>query len=1181
MNDKIRRFSVGNFAESMAKICLSENSLTIRTDEGKKFSGSFYIGNDMGISMKGILYSDCRYITFTTPYFEGKEIAVSYTFNPEGLAAGEIVSDNIYAITGCGEVKIPFTAEITVPSVKVENSEVADLTAFTELAKENPGKAMDIFRSDNFAGVFLYRDIKGQKIYETVIKSPQTAQAMEEFLISANKKSRVLISVNNNNIKYENCVRDIYDSIVIKKNTWGYSEIKISGDCDFILPEQSRICTDSFDEDKAELHFRIDSKKLMPGKNTGKIYLDTIVQHIEIVIECTTDRGEDYSKNISVSIRAKLYRGYMDYIQKVMDENTFAAYIDEFIVDNRSELPDEITEILEQYKRYLCEPGDVTCSDIIQCLENIKLPKEDAVLKDVIIYCAACYMKYLAYERLGDMESAYACADGIMEFYDAGYEEPLIFYFLISAHKKYRNIRTAFNDITKFLQAGKASPLIYYEFCRIANAEPQIIHEWSDEITVPLAWGAKRRLLSKDTAMVFTYHAGRIKTYKPFVIRSLCSLYEQFGLPDTLQVICSMLIRSDIVSEKSLKWYRLGIEKQLKITKIYEYYMQSLGDDGESVLPHQVIMYFMYDNHLGEREKEILFASVIRGRETNPAAYKAYSLMIRSFAQKQLEEGKINRNLALIYTDCIKYMQIDETIAEKLPEVMFKHEIVCSNPNMKEVCIVADELEEETIIPIINGRALADICTGNTTIYLIDDNKNRYLGNNYYTIHKLLRLEGYADKCFSIYPYNKKLLAYMFSMCERNYNTDNNVIAIRRYAGQHLKLSRYYRKRNLSVLLTYYYEHAEGEYLDEILTGLDLSIADRSTRQKWLELYILRGMRDKALEAVKEYGYKGVDIRKLSKLCNDEIEEAGADTENEVLTDIAYSIFRQGMYSENILKYLMKCYIGPAEKMIKLWETVNAFGLDTAQIEERILAQLVFTENIDECGQKILMSYIKHGENKTVVKAYVCLLSYRYLTDDCRIDDKVWEWLWQNMASENNTCRILAMLKRFSYSDRISDRAKSFCDVKINEMIGKGIIMDFYKKFSGRINLSGGIADKVIIQCNSRPGSDIMVRYSFGGDEEIVSKANEVYYGIYVKELSVFSDEEVTYEFYDKNGQQGIVLKRGHAGYERNNMSDVTRFSMLNTMIKYSNEKDVDKLYEQMERYIKLDEAAGKLFKML
>lgn len=1181
MNDKIRRFSVGNFAETMAKICLSENSLTIRTDEGRESTGSFYIGNDMGISMKGILYSDCRYITFANTSFEGSETAVSYTFDPKGLSAGDTVTDSIYAITSCGEAKIPFTAEILTPAVEIEDTELTDLTAFTELAEKNPGKAMDIFRSESFVPVFLYKDIRRQQMYETLIKSPQTAPAMEEFLINANKKSRVFISVDRNNIKYDNCARDIYDSVMISRSTWGYSEVRITSDCDFIIPEHTLMYTDRFENDKAPLYFKIDSGALGEGQNTGRLCLDTVQQHVEIAVCCTVNDKPGDERDISQSIRAKLYRGYMDYIQGEMDENAFASYIDEFVVDNRTELSAGTIDILEQYRRLLVDKSRETCTDAAGYSDRIQAPEGDAGLNEVILYCMACYMSSLAYLYMDDTAGAYACADKIMQYYEAGYEDPVIFYLLISSHRKYINIHTAFADIVKFLKGGQASPLIYYVFCHIANEEPQLIHEWADEITVPLAWGAKRHLLSKDAAMVYTYHAGRIKTYKPFVVRSLYSLYEQFALPDTLQVICSMLIRSDVVSEESLKWYRLGIEKQLRITKIYEYYMQSLGENDETALPHQVIMYFMYDNHLADREKAILFAAVIRGRKTNPAAYKAYSLMIRSFAQKQLTAGKISRNLALIYTDFIKNVQIDETIAASLPEVMFKHEITCTNPNIKEVCVAADELAGEVIIPLTDGRALVDICTANTTIYLIDDKKNRYLGSNYYTIHRFLRLDGYADRCFSLCPYNEKLLAYMFSICEKDYHINDNALMIRRCAGQYLKLDRYYQRRNLSALITYYYEHAEGEYLDEILSGLDLDIADDATRYKWLELYIVRGMRNKAFEAIGKYGSKGVDAAKLSKLCDDEIEESGTDVYNKALLDIAYSIFRDGMYSDNILKYLAKHYIGPADNMMKLWDTIRAFGLDTTELEEKILAQLVFTENPDEYGQKIFLSYLEHGENKMIVKAYTCLLTYRYLTDDCRIDDEVWRKLWENMASENNTCRILAMLKRFSYSETLSEKAKSFCDVKLNEMIGKGIVMDFYRRFLPDISLPGGLGDKVIVQCTAKPGSDIMVRYSFGNGDETVSKAAEVFYGIYVKELSVFLDEEVTYEFFDKKNRPGIILKKGRAAYEKNDAQDVTRFRMLNTMIKYSREKDVDRLYEQMERYIRLDEAAKKLFKML
>ena len=127
-----------------------------------------------------------------------------------------------------------------------------------------------------------------------------------------------------------------------------------------------------------------------------------------------------------------------------------------------------------------------------------------------------------------------------------------------------------------------------------------------------------------EMALTYTYHAGKLKYPGRIVLKSLERLYDDYGLEDTLRVICSILIRRSVVSERALAWYELGIEKKLRITQIYEYFMQSLPDNDERVLPNQVVTYFMYDNQLGDREKAILYASVIRSKESNPAVYDAY-----------------------------------------------------------------------------------------------------------------------------------------------------------------------------------------------------------------------------------------------------------------------------------------------------------------------------------------------------------------------------------------------------------------------------------------------------------------------------------------------------------------------------------------------------------------------------
>ena len=55
MKDKLLRFARGNFSDAKANIHLSEKAINLKTEEGRDYHGSFLIGNEAGISMKGIL----------------------------------------------------------------------------------------------------------------------------------------------------------------------------------------------------------------------------------------------------------------------------------------------------------------------------------------------------------------------------------------------------------------------------------------------------------------------------------------------------------------------------------------------------------------------------------------------------------------------------------------------------------------------------------------------------------------------------------------------------------------------------------------------------------------------------------------------------------------------------------------------------------------------------------------------------------------------------------------------------------------------------------------------------------------------------------------------------------------------------------------------------------------------
>ena len=72
------------------------------------------------------------------------------------------------------------------------------------------------------------------------------------------------------------------------------------------------------------------------------------------------------------------------------------------------------------------------------------------------------------------------------------------------------------------------------------------------------------------------------------------------------------------------------------------------------------------------------------------------------------------------------------------------------------------------------------------------------------------------------------------------------------------------------------------------------------------------------------------------------IEDIGIQTENDIIVKASYKIFKEGSYSDNILRYLVQHYTGPLDNMINLWKTSKGFDIGTKELTERILVQAVF-----------------------------------------------------------------------------------------------------------------------------------------------------------------------------------------------------------------------------------------------
>ena len=105
------------------------------------------------------------------------------------------------------------------------------------------------------------------------------------------------------------------------------------------------------------------------------------------------------------------------------------------------------------------------------------------------------------------------------------------------------------------------------------------------------------------------------------------------------------------MKKEYFRWYSLAVEHEIRITRLYEYYIETLEGSSSQELPQPVRMYFVYNNTLGERKKAFLYASVIRHKEQDRTSYLNYGKAMTKFAMDSLKKGRMNEDYAVLYQE--------------------------------------------------------------------------------------------------------------------------------------------------------------------------------------------------------------------------------------------------------------------------------------------------------------------------------------------------------------------------------------------------------------------------------------------------------------------------------------------------------------------------------------------------
>lgn len=1182
MREKINQAAKGIFEYEMSPIQISKPEIHIEVNAGEAIEGTFTVTNELAHHMRGMVNSDSHFMEFADSYFQGVSNEIQYIFHGETLLPGATVKGNIRVISDCGTQNVPFTVSVGVPSCEVSTGKIRDLFHFTNLAKESSDEAATLFRNKHFEEVFLYRDNANIALYRGLSKGTSKGMAMEEFLIAIHKKLPIQLSVNKSNFQYDNCEHSFTDKFVLTKDNWGFGEYHIQSDSSFVIPEHKIIWTDDFMGNTYSMPFLVDTDKMVPGKNYARITVSTVRQKLEITVVANKPGAGHEVVSVCRQKQHQIYQLMHLYLEFCMGHITNEEYLSEVgnIVLTMEKSGMSLLNQLFRVHLGIMEHRDTLVKNGLAFLETQeeKLKQDDGVL-----YCA---YKYLCGLWADDDEVIADCVKEIETYYQKDSNNWKLLWFLLYLSPVYQSERKKYDEVTKKLDGSCNSPILFLEICSILNDTPDLLVDLTPGVCAAIHWGCKQNYVKQEVASRYCYLAGKLRDYSRVVLRDLCRFYEQYQEEEILAAICKMLMKGQITSERAFYWYNLGVEHNLKLTDLYEYYMYSIDENQEITLQDSTLLYFLYDNHLTVTKKAMLYAYIVRNKSSLEEAYNSYRNIMEEFTLRQLESGRISSNLAVLYEEFVQEECINEQIAKQLPTVMFCHEILCENPDIVGVYVTHRELQGEEFVPFVNGKAMVHIFTENYRIFLADRLDNRYAQSVSYTSNKILHLDHLANKCLEKNADDYRLLLYLQDKAERMNQIGREIMDIRRRVLNIPNLSTYHYRKGFGTLVRYYYDNFEGELLDETLANLDWSVVNPSDRKQLVEYCAVRRFFSKAMEGIEKYGYEKMEGKRLLKVSSEAFAQ-NIDKENPYLVKLAWFIFGTGHFDENMMRYLCRYYSGAINEMLQIWRYARGFSIETEDFAERILGQIIFTEEMCPDAYEVFYEYYESGKDKMLIWAFIKFISYKYLVHNWMLPSKIFDYFYKEVQIQENLFCLIAVLKFLSQQKELADEEIQFVDYNINKLYEKKMVFPFYRDFYGKVSLPVHILDEYYVEYTANPEYEVKIHYlissGYEKGEYVTETMRDIFCGIRVKEFVLFQDEILQYYISEVRPEGEVITKSVSVSFDEtmDNERTSSRYHMLNLMMIAQEMNEEGTLLDLMKEYAELQENVNILFKPL
>lgn len=1178
---RIGQIAAGRFNGTKPILAFSEETIDLSVIEGRSEAGSFVIESTNQIKICGIVYSTNPRMECLNPHFEGEKVRIRYQFNSKGLTEGDTCEGKFVIVCNQIEYSLSFCARITRLYAEASTGAVKSLDDFTRLAASNWDEAYHLFYNRNFLNTIPYDNVYERLTYEDFACARPSGQNMEEFLIGVNKKKPVSISVDKSEEIFMASKEPQSGCFTITKDNWGYTEIRLRTDCEFIKLSKHFLTHDDFIGKTYLYEYIIDASAMHAGRNFGRIYIDGVYQSftIDITAGVRDDDGSISGIAVTKDIKecmAGIMELYTGFRLKRIVTGVWANETISILNHLHALMPDEHMYELMKAQAFIINRQRQEAKWILDDFKHSNPDKKSPI-----------WGYYLYLMTLLEREPSYI--DNMTHEVELiFYENPdsvLLFWVLLFLRNQYFDDNAGkLKDIKYWVLRGCSSPYLYIEAYYLISQDPYLIKELSVFELRILSWAVKKKALTKELAGAIFEAVDLAGGFDNRVYELLTAAYEICPEAEYVGIICSYLIKGHKNDTCFHKWFELGIENKLRLTGLYESYLITMDDRQISPVPKIIQMYFSYDNKLPYRKLAVLYNNIIAAKETEPEVYHKYRKAMGRFAMDQAQLRHIDDNLAVLYEDMLELGFINEELSAAFSDIIYTHKLIVFDKRIVRAIIYQNEMKEPQIVPVTDQCAYFELFSNDYVILFEDSRGYRYVKSISYRLQRLMDAEKYLDRCISLSPDRPQYIVSHFKNVRDYSDFTKGDLKLFKPVFYSESFSDSYKAVMGYRILKYCQLHDYEDYVRPFLQSIDFDILQKDARKYLIDMLVSNRLYEKAYDMAMEYGIDMLAAASQVVLCENALKVQHVD--DDFMVQLAISAFKTGKYSDLVLKYLCENYTGPTDELINLWHAADKFSISCMKLDERILEQGIYTQIEPEKISDIFLEYYKRAGNEKLILAYISLVAHGYLhSGRCKADFifDIIEKRFIGNRTLNDACQ-LALLKHFAEITDITQAELEIEDTLLKYYIYNNMYFDFFARLDYRLLKKYFIYDKAFLQYESTPGAHVVLHYSRDEDGEEFNSEDmvEMYDGIYVKAFVIFFGELIRYYITEEH-DNSIEVKESNRLTCSNipGDNDHSRYNLINEMIISDTLSDETTLKSNIDEYKRLDAATKQLFKLI